>query len=145
MYDITRADDISILHLYGEISLLEMEMLEKTLRSFKKRNFRKILLDLAGVDHMHFEVARRLADQANKLRAENGGLKIACSNEETKAVIRFTGADQFLEDYSTVSEAILSFLRHNGCEGPWSYLDGGAGPRSLKTKRQKLADDDMLT
>lgn len=111
MFEITKADDISILHLYGELTLLEMEILEKTIRSFKKRHYYKILLDLTGVDHVHFEVTKKLADQAVELRTKNGDIKLAHANEKTRQVFQFTGADQYLEDYSSTSEAILSFLK----------------------------------
>lgn len=111
MYEITKANDISILHLYGEISLLEMELLEKTIRSLKRHQQCKILLDLAGVDHLHFEVTCKLAREAARLRLENGELKLTGMNQQLRQIFRFTGADQYLEDYSTVSEAILSFLK----------------------------------
>ena len=111
MFDVTKANDVSILHLYGELSLLEMELLEKTIRSFKKNRHFKILLDMAGVDHVHYEVTRKLAVQAVRLKNQRGDIKLANVNENNRQVFKFTGADQYLEDYSSVSDAILSFLK----------------------------------
>lgn len=120
MFDISKAHDVSILHLYGELSLLEMELLEKTIRSFKKSQHYKILLDLAGVDHVHYEVTRRLAVQAVRLKNREGDIKLANLNENNRKIFKFTGADQFLEDYSSVSDAILSFLRGELVQGDLS-------------------------
>ncbi len=111
MFDVSKAYDVSILHLYGELSLLEMELIEKTIRSFKKSKHYKILLDMAGVDHVHYEVTRKLAVQAVRLKNQRGDIKLANVNETSRQIFKFTGADQFLEDYSSVSDAILSFLK----------------------------------
>jgi anti-anti-sigma factor len=111
MYDISKVDDISILHLYGEISLLEMELIQKLIASLKKNHHTKILIDLAKVDHVHFQAVQRWADEALVLQAAEGDLKIASPNPSTRQVLQFVGADQHLKDYASISEAILSFLR----------------------------------
>lgn len=111
MFNISKAHDISILHLYGEISLLEMELIQNTLQSFKKTKHNKVLLDLAEVDHIHFKVVKKLASEAMAFRQENGDLKLVSPNDNTKLILKFTGADHHLKDYATVGEAILSFLK----------------------------------
>lgn len=111
MFEVSKVNDISILHLYGDLALLEVELIEKTIQSFKKCNHYKILLDMAEVDYLHFQVAQKLVREANDLRLKEGDLKLAQSNEQTREILKFTGADQSLEDYSSVSEAILSFLK----------------------------------
>lgn len=108
--EITKVDDISILHLFGEVSFLEMECIENTLHSLKKLRHNKVLIDMTSVDHVHYLVIKRLINNALTLREVHGDLKLVHPNSETKEVIRFTGADQFLEDYASISEAILSFL-----------------------------------
>lgn len=111
MYDISKVDDISVLHLYGEVSLLEMEIIQKLIASLKKNNHTKILIDLAQVDHVHFQAVQRWAEAALALQAEEGDLKIAGANTETQQVLKFVGADQHLKDYASIADAILSFLR----------------------------------
>ncbi len=118
MIEASRAHDISILNLYGELTLLEMEILEKTILSFKKRKHYKILLDFAGVDHVHFEVTRRLAEQALIFRMRRGDIKLVNLNENNRQIFRFTGADQHIQDYSSKADAMLSFLRFAQADGP---------------------------
>lgn len=110
MYEITKVHDISILHLFGEISLLECELIEKLFNSFKKHQHNKIILDLSQVDHIHFKAVEQWAVAAKELQERSGGLKIASAKKEAQNIFKFTGADQSMEDYSTAGEAILSFL-----------------------------------
>lgn len=112
MFDITKVQDISILHLHGEISLLEFEMIQRIIDSFKRHHHLKILLDLAQVDYIHFKAIYHLARKAVELRSFEGDLKLASLNSKTKQVLVFTGADQYLTDYATVGEAVLSFLKN---------------------------------
>lgn len=114
MFDITKVQDISILHLHGEISLLEFEMIQRIIDSFKRHHHLKILLDLAQVDYIHFKAIYHLARKAIELRSCEGDLKLASLNPKTRQVLVFTGADQYLTDYATVGEAVLSFLKNPG-------------------------------
>lgn len=114
MFDITKVQDVSILHLHGEISLLEFEMIQRIIDSFKRHHHMKILLDLAQVDYIHFKAIYHLARKAVELRSFEGDLKLASLNPKTKQVLVFTGADQYLTDYATVGEAVLSFLKNPG-------------------------------
>jgi anti-anti-sigma factor len=109
--EVTRVSDISILHLFGEVSFLEMNRIEKTLASLRRSNFNKVLLDLSSVDHVHYMVMKRLVENAVDLRNKRGDIKLAGLNDETREILRFTGADQYLQDYASISEAILSFLK----------------------------------
>lgn len=109
--EMTRVHDIVILHPAGEIGFLELNHIESAINSLRKINLSKILLDMTSVNHVHYLIFRRLAENAMHLRSENGDLKLACVNPETKEIIRFTGADHFLEDHRALSECILSFLK----------------------------------
>lgn len=112
--EITKVHDISVLHLFGEVSVLEMSLIERTLASlFNSRN-NKVLIDLSEVDHVHYLIIKKLVDSVKRFRNGQGDIKLVNMNPETKDIIRFTGADQHLEDYSTISDAILSFLKLEG-------------------------------
>lgn len=111
MFEVTKIDDIAILHLFGEITQLEMEHIEKIIISFKKHHHRKIVLDLAHVDHVHFQAVKNWIETAKLLRGESGDLKIVNAGEQTRQVFKFTGADQHLSDYASMGDAILSFLK----------------------------------
>ena len=108
---------ISILHLFGEVSFMEMDRIEKFLQSLKKTQNNKVLIDMTSVDHIHYLVIKKLVDSARHFRLDDGDIKLVSVDGEAKEVIKFTGADQMLEDYATISEAILSFLRHGDLVG----------------------------
>jgi len=110
--EVSKLHDISVLHLFGEVSFMEIDYIEKTLSSLKKTNNNKILIDMTSVDHIHYLVIKRLVENVVRFRENKGDIKLVNVKAEAKELIRFTGADQFLEDYATISEAILSFLGH---------------------------------
>lgn len=109
--EVSKVHDISILHLFGEVSLMEMDRIEQALRSFQSSNNKKVLIDMTSVDYIHYFVIKRLVSNASHFRAGDGDIKLVSLKNEVKEMIRFTGADQFLEDYATISEAILSYLK----------------------------------
>lgn len=109
--EITRVHDISILHLFGEVSFMEIDRIEQALNSLRKTSHNKVLVDMTSVEHVHYLVIKRLVDNALYLREHDGDIKLVNPNPKMRELVRFTGADQFLEDYNTISEAILSFLR----------------------------------
>lgn len=134
MIDISTSYDISILHLYGEISLLEADLIEKMIESFKRHKHFKILLDLAQCDYVHFQAVKKWAEQAKQLQSVNGDLKLAQVGRDTKNIIKFIGADQYLRDYSSASDALLSFLKSAADKADYEVLLGCRG------KQQELAD-----
>ena len=109
--EVSKVDDISVLHLFGEISFMELARIETVIESLQRCHNKKIILDFASVDHIHYRVIKNLVDQAQNLRVENGDLKIVGANDQTRQILKFTGADQYLDDYATISEGILSFLQ----------------------------------
>ena len=109
--EVSRVHDISVLHLFGEVSFLEVGRIEKVISSLRDTHNNKIILDMGSVDHIHYMVVKRLVENAVELRHQNGDIKVVNLNPETREVFRFTGADQYLEDYATISEGILSFLK----------------------------------
>jgi anti-anti-sigma factor len=108
--EVTKVHDISVLHFFGEVSFMEIDHIEKTLASLKKTKNNKVLIDLTSVDHIHYVVIKRLVDNVERFRKEKGDIKLVNLNPDTRDLFRFTGADQHLEDYASISEAILSFL-----------------------------------
>ena len=132
MFEVSKIEDISVLHLYGEVTLLEVEMVQQTLDSLKRCQYKKFLVDLAMVDHVHFQAVRKWAREATTLRMMNGDLKLVNTNDKTKEILRFCGADQCLEDYSSLSEALLSFLNHP------LYADNNFAFNSAKDDREEL-------
>jgi len=115
--EVSKVHDISVLHLFGEISFMELGHIERVIQSLQRCQNKKIILDFASVDHIHYRIIKNLVEQAQNLRFENGDLKIVGANEETRQILKFTGADQYLDDYATISEGILSFLQPKSDNG----------------------------
>ena len=138
MFEISKANDIAILHLYGEISLLEMQKVQELIYSLKKHNHNKILIDLANVDHLHFEAVKRWAMEAMELREKNGDLKIVFPNDQARKMMTFTGADQYLKDYSNVAEALLSFLKTHQEIPSVEPANGEAGGPPIKGSKPEV-------
>lgn len=111
--EVTKVHDISVLHLFGEVSLMELDQIERVLSSLKKSQNHKVILDMTSVDHIHYQVVKRLVENAITLRSRNGDLKLVSVNTDARSIMQFTGADQYLEDYATISEGILSFLKQS--------------------------------
>lgn len=111
MFYISKIDDISVLHLYGEVGLLEIEFIEKMILSLKRFHHTKILLDLARVDYLHFKAVSQWATHAADLQNKAGDLKLLQPNQQTQYLLKFTGADQYLKDYSSLADGVLSFLK----------------------------------
>lgn len=109
--EVSKVHDISILHLFGEVTFLEMDRIEQVLNSIRETDCRKVLIDMTSVDYIHYVVIKRLIDTALNLRGDRGDLKLVNTVNEAREMMRFTGADQYLEDYATISEAILSYLK----------------------------------
>lgn len=114
--EVSRVHDISVLHLFGEVSFLEVDQIERVIHNLREAKNHKIILDMTSVDHIHYMVVKRLIANALELRSSHGDIKIVNLNPENRAIFRFTGADQYLEDYATISEGILSFLKKSDVE-----------------------------
>lgn len=114
--EVSRVHDISVLHLFGEVSFLEVDQIERVINNLREAKNHKIILDMTSVDHIHYMVVKRLIASALELRSANGDIKIVNLNPETREIFRFTGADQYLEDYATISEGILSFLKKSAVD-----------------------------
>lgn len=114
--EVTKVHDISVLHLFGEVSLMELDQIERVLSSLKKTRNHKVILDMTSVDHIHYQVVKKLVENAITLRSRNGDLKLVNVNTDARNIMQFTGADQYLEDYATISEGILSFLKQSICD-----------------------------
>lgn len=109
--EISRVHDISVLHLFGEVSFMELDQIERVISNLRESKSHKIILDMTSVDHIHYMVVKHLIASAEELRAQHGDIKVVNLSPEGREIFRFTGADQHLEDYATISEGILSFLK----------------------------------
>lgn len=109
MFEITTVDDVAVLHLAGELSHTEMSEIEGLLGKLVNSKKTKIVLNFKNVDHVNYKTIQILLDRALGLRNLSGDLKCASLNRYTHNIFRFTGADQVVESYDSVYDAIMSF------------------------------------
>jgi len=69
----------------------------------------KVVLNFQKVDHVNYKTIQTLLDRALSLRNLSGDLKCASLNHYTNDIFRFTGADQVMESYESVYDAVMSF------------------------------------
>lgn len=109
MYPMEHIDDITILQLFGEVNLPEMNLLAGVLSKLMTTSQNKIVLNFEEVEHINYKALQTLLEGTLKLRSLQGDLKCASLNQYTHNIFRFTGTDQVMEAYESVSEAVLSF------------------------------------
>jgi len=107
--ELLKIHDVSILQLFGEISVHDVISMERLFASLRKTQHHKVILDMGSVDHIHYRVVKKLIEEAGEFRKYRGDLKIINLNPQTKEIFRFIGADQLLEDYENLLEGVLSF------------------------------------
>jgi len=110
---IQRVDDISVLHLSGEIDPVDGGRWLKRIQALMKREFSKIVINLGEVDHIHYRFLAELVTLARVSSVMAGGIKLANVTPYHRNIIRFTGVERFFETYDSVAEAILSFPSGN--------------------------------
>jgi len=109
MYDINTVDDVAVLTLTGEVSFSEMVEIENMIRKLMNSKKFKVVLDFKKVDHLNYKTINALLEGVTKLRSLDGDLKCASMSHYMQNIFRFTGADQILESYTSIYDAILSF------------------------------------
>lgn len=119
MYEISTVDDVAVLHLSGEVSHLEMENIVGAILKLIKTQKNKIVLNFEKVDHVNYKTISRLLDKTLNLRSIRGDLKCASMNRYTSNIFRFTGADQVMESYESVYDAVMSFNGHQEKYRTW--------------------------
>ncbi|EKD41447.1 MAG: hypothetical protein ACD_73C00719G0001, partial [uncultured bacterium] len=97
MFEFSKINEVAILHLFGELSSLEIDWVAHVMESFKKCKRHKFLADLAYADHVHFQAVRHWAVSTQDLASING---------DVGRFKKFAGADQHMKDYSLVAEVM---------------------------------------
>ncbi len=109
MFELTAVDDVAVLHLNGELSHPEIAEVERMIRALMTSRKVKVVLNFQKVEHVNYRTLSRLLDRATQLRSLSGDLKCASMSHYTRNIFRFTGADQIMEAYDSVYDAVMSF------------------------------------
>ncbi|MFO1518098.1 MAG: STAS domain-containing protein [bacterium] len=109
MLNLQTYEDVAVLDLKGEIGPQEVERVARALFSLLRKRHNKMVINFQNVDHVHYPSIRPLVETISKLKRFQGDLKFAGMNDYTQSIFRFVGANDFVENFDTVPQAVLSF------------------------------------
>lgn len=106
-----RYDDVSVVNLAGDIDSENGKELIDRIWVLIRSQWKKIVLDLKDVDHIHYKVFSDLMVLDHMTTFVAGGIKLANVTPYAREILRVAGVDGQLETYDSVAEAVLSFER----------------------------------
>lgn len=124
MVEISKMNQAAVLHLFGEVSLLEMDWVEGMVAFAENHVSKKAWLDLACEDKVMIDALKK----ATKKNIVGSG---------DVAVLNFCGADQTVKDFSIAADSVLKLLNQPSspvkvfCEQIDSDLDEKIAIQSL--------------
>lgn len=101
--------DVATIRCEGEMGQFELEHLCDEVFRLTNRGRVKLVLDLAGVDHLDYRGLGALAARARLLRKAGGDLKLAGLSAYTAALFRAAGVDEDFEMYATAEDAKVAY------------------------------------
>lgn len=112
--NLTTAHDIAILYLEGEIGLPEFHYLDQILSALRTKGFSKFVFSFAQVEHLNYRVFHELMKVAKHVRTLSGDLRFCQISPYLYHIFLFSGADQTIDHFTNLEEAILSFHNTHG-------------------------------
>ena len=101
--------DISVIDVTGDIDFREMIRIKNAIGSLVEKERIKVVLNLRSVDHINYLSIGVLLERLKLLRNLNGDLKLAGMSPFLRDIFKVVGMDQFLEEYTSLEDAIESF------------------------------------
>ncbi|HEY3447325.1 MAG TPA: STAS domain-containing protein [Myxococcales bacterium] len=105
----TATVDVAVLRCEGEMGQMELAHLGEELFRLAHRGINRVVIDLAGVDHVDYRGLKPVASRARLLRTAGGGIKLAGPTPYVAAIFRAAGVEDEFEMYRTAEEAKLAF------------------------------------
>lgn len=109
MVELNEYEDVAVLSLNGELGPEEVRGLEQALFSLLRTHHRKMVLNFSEVDHVHYLSAEALMDSVRKMKNYHADLKFAAMSDYMRKIFRFVGAEEAIENFETVPDAVISF------------------------------------
>ena len=114
VYCMSTAHDIGLFYLEGEIGLPEFHYLQHLMASLSSKGFTKFVLSFEQVEHLNYRVFHELMRLAKSLRDVSGDMRFTGINSYLYHIFLFAGADQTIDHFHNIEEAILSFHNSHG-------------------------------
>ena len=97
--------DINLVSLEGNFDISAAEQFDAELITLVDGGARKIILDFSEVKFVASTGLRMILKAAQRMKAENGLLRICCVNKTVMEVFQMTGFDTILDISDTVDTA----------------------------------------
>lgn len=104
-----RINDIAIVRPHGDLDLAREGLLTKTLHSLLTAQVSKVIVDLAEVNHINYQLLGRLARLVPLFRNLQGDVRFVGMTPYLKNIFIVAAPDIELQSYRTLGEAALSF------------------------------------
>jgi anti-sigma B factor antagonist len=102
--------DVAILRCEGEMGTMELAGLGEELFRLAHRGVRKVVVDLARVEHVDYRGLKAMAARARLLRGAGGDLKLAGLSLYVATIFRAAGVEEEFQMYPTAEAAKLAFV-----------------------------------
>ncbi len=96
----------TVVHVGGEVDIYTAPMLRERLDEHISAGRTDLLVDLGGVTFMASTGLGVLVGRLKLVRAANGTLRLACSNDRILSVFSITGLDKVFRIFPSVDEAL---------------------------------------
>jgi anti-anti-sigma factor len=100
--------DLHVCRLSGEVDLLTVPTLTRVLDDLRARRVPAVVVDLTGVTYCAAAGVRALLDATEKARRSGQRLAVVIASLTVARVLKATDNIDGIENYSTLSEAMLS-------------------------------------
>ena len=102
--------DVAILRCEGEMGTMELAHLGEELFRLAHRGVRKVVVDLAKVEHVDYRGLKAMAARARLLRGAGGDLKLAGLSPYLATIFRAAGVEEEFQMYPNAELAQLAFV-----------------------------------
>lgn len=102
-------EHVTVLNLKGELDGSTYKDLEAKAEELMAAGTKNFLIDLSDVSYMGSAGLRAFHSTANKLKENNGALKLLKPSDAVARVLKTLGFDQFFEIFTDLDDGISSF------------------------------------
>ncbi len=108
---IKRIDDVAIIKPQGDLERYLETNLSKLLSSLINSNSFKVILDLSEVNHIHYDLLKRLTQTVALFQGLEGDLLFASATPYVRKIFQAVACDVGRHIFNSIGEALLSFDR----------------------------------
>ncbi len=102
--------EVAVMRCEGDVGEFELAHMNEELFRLAHYHCNKVILDLSGVEHVHYRGLRALALRARLLREAGGDLKLVGLSPYLVTIFCAAGVSEEFERYDSVDAAKAAFV-----------------------------------